>query len=1114
MSTNEQTRVSQPTSAVRNTLGKVQVPQELAEKVHQEKVQQDKLKAVKARLNFEETSQYSESGAPSRRRSLKERLGSKHARNMFGSPEPRRGNSESLRKGGPERRTVYRRLEKGVFHRLGDKGKGTSAYSNDSKHRSYHSSRRDTESCYQSSRSKEMDFVSEKRHNKRTSSRRTEVLSESEETYPFTPRIRYFDFPKTRMPSHIKTYDGSKDPEDHLKIFQAAAKTERWVMPTWCHMFNSTLTENARVWYKLECRDVKGAPECMKIFGYMHEITNPELIKRLHDKIPKSVDEMMKVTTKFLKREVAASSRERKKSFPSWKQQDAGQKQNFKKGGFWNQQRPERKQDISTLLTKTPKEILALDKGKFKPSSPMTTPVEKRNASKFCEFHGEVEHTTYECMHLKRQIEEMLKAGKLVAKQKITQTFSPESVISFPPLGEEDGTEGPMIIEAEMGGHFVHRVYVDEDRRRGTFNVSMDELHDRKVTISIQRHNKEAGSKGNPGSTVYSSRNAKIPTVGGTVTLRSSRIILLECTTVSGPGVPQPVINQVAEEKIQVAEYSKQTIAIGSTLTEERRKELWISKPVMVKKHDDNWRMCVDFKDLNKVCPKDGYPLPKIDWKPCIARSENKLHSNRKVDNRPGKRQQATKKIFQAHTIVVITDQPIKQILSNPKVAGRLLKWSFELGEHDIPYRSRTSVKGQILADLIVERPEDDSPDTPMEDKVELPDPWILFTDGLSCTDALGAGLILTNPEGIEFTYALRFRFKAINNEAEYEALIAGLRIAEQMGVKNLQAHVDSRLVANQVNGSYVAKEPGMIQYLEKVRALASTFKEFSIKQEVLAVVEDEGRTWMNPIYEYLAEGTLLDEKKKERVVRRKAGRYVVTNGVIYNRSFLGPWLHCVGPLQANYVIREIHEGSCSMHVDPKSMMAKALIYGYYWPTMHMDAKKLIRECNYCQVHRPVPRNLQQNLTPIMSPWPFYKWGIDITGPFSEGPVKVKFLIVAIDYFTKWIEAKPVATITGAQVMNNLVEISIPTWRTSEVDMIKNDEALGINLDLLEEKKEQAAIQEAKSKAKMKNTIMTGFATQVSSQETSSTKAMRQVVWKMEANLELIGKDRMRSRKH
>ncbi|GJU18359.1 reverse transcriptase domain-containing protein [Tanacetum coccineum] len=149
-------------------------------------------------------------------------------------------------------------------------------------------------------------------------------------------------------------------------------------------------------------------------------------------------------------------------------------------------------------------------------------------------------------------------------------------------------------------------------------------------------------------------------------------------------------------------------------------------------------------------------------------------------------------------------------------VTGRLLKWSFELEEHDIHYRPTMSIKGQILADFIVERPEDDPSDTPMEDEEELP-PWILFTDGSSCIDGSGAGLILTNPEGMEFTYALRFRFDATNNEAEYEALIAGLRIAEQMGIKNLQANVDSRLMANQVNGTYIGKEPGMIKYLEKV---------------------------------------------------------------------------------------------------------------------------------------------------------------------------------------------------------------------------------------------------------------------------------------------------------
>ncbi|GJX48073.1 reverse transcriptase domain-containing protein [Tanacetum coccineum] len=121
------------------------------------------------------------------------------------------------------------------------------------------------------------------------------------------------------------------------------------------------------------------------------------------------------------------------------------------------------------------------------------------------------------------------------------------------------------------------------------------------------------------------------------------------------------------------------------------------------------------------------------------------------------------KRYFQAHPIIVITDQPIQQVLSRPEVAGRLQKWSIELGEYAIHYRPRVSIKGKILADFIVERPKEESSDTLMGEEEELPEPWILFD--------------------------------ATNNEAEYEALIVGLKIMEQMGVENLQANVDSRLV-------------------------------------------------------------------------------------------------------------------------------------------------------------------------------------------------------------------------------------------------------------------------------------------------------------------------------
>ncbi|GKE98442.1 hypothetical protein Tco_0021793, partial [Tanacetum coccineum] len=176
-----------------------------------------------------------------------------------------------------------------------------------------------------------------------------------EERNPFTPQIRHFDFPRTRMPSHGNTYDGSGDPEDHLKLFQSTSKTERWEMPTWCHMFNSTLTGNAKgklspankhikdpveihhikqrdgestedfmERYKAEVLDVEGAPECMKISRFMHEITHPELIKRLYEKILRSMDKMYRVTTSFLQGEVIAFSHSRKKAPTSWRQAKVG----------------------------------------------------------------------------------------------------------------------------------------------------------------------------------------------------------------------------------------------------------------------------------------------------------------------------------------------------------------------------------------------------------------------------------------------------------------------------------------------------------------------------------------------------------------------------------------------------------------------------------------------------------------------------------------------------------------------------------------------------------------------------------------------------------------------
>ncbi|GJX66934.1 reverse transcriptase domain-containing protein [Tanacetum coccineum] len=422
------------------------------------------------------------------------------------------------------------------------------------------------------------------------------------------------------------------------------------------------------------------------------------------------------------------------------------------------------------------------------------------------------------------------------------------------------------------------------------------------------------------------------------------------------------------------------------------------------------------------------------------------------------------KRYFQAHTIVVITDQPIKQLLSKSKINGRMLKWKFELEGYDIQYRPRTSIKGQILADFIIERPDEESPDEPMAEPEELPEPWTLFTDGSSCIDGSGAGLILTNPEGVEFTYAMRFRFEATNNEAEYKALIAGLRIAEQMGVKYLQANIDSRLVANQVNGSYVAKDSGMVQYLEKVKTLASNFKEFSIKQvprsknkkadalskitstsfahlskqvlmeelkeksihekDVLTIVEEEEQTWMTPICEYLTNEILPEDKKKARVVRRKASWYTIINGTLYKKSFLGSWLRFGLPGEI------VSDNGKQFRDNPFKDWCKKLC---------------IRQC-FASVKHPQANGLVERANRSL----------------GEG-IKARLDERSKDWIGELSQHSPKAHHTNDQNPR----IGMPILRTAELDLAKNDEALGINLDLIEEKREQAAIQKVKSKAKM-----------------------------------------------
>nr|GEV52360.1 hypothetical protein [Tanacetum cinerariifolium] len=293
------------------------------------------------------------------------------------------------------------------------------------------------------------------------------------------------------------------------------------------------------------------------------------------------------------------------------------------------------------------------------------------------------------------------------------------------------------------------------------------------------------------------------------------------------------------------------------------------------------------------------------------------------------------RRYFQVHPIKVITDSPIGQVLNNSGASRRLVKWAVELGAYGIMYVSKVAIKGQVLAEFLA--------NTPIEINVTS-GAWRLYIDRASNNEGSKVGLILMAPDDVEYSYALRFNFSNSNTDVEYEALLAGLRIAKEMQVKYIHAFVDSKLVASQVNAlSKLAV--AQFDHLSK-EVLVEVLNERSIEaQEVNILVEEEGLTWMTTIRNCLEEGKLLEDPVNARTLMEKIRNYTIEDGIL-----------------------EVHMGSCGMHDGPRQT--------------------------------------------------FMKWGMDIVGSLPEGPERVKYLIVAIDYFTKWMEAKPLATITGKQVVN------------------------------------------------------------------------------------------------
>ncbi|XP_048424650.1 uncharacterized protein LOC125470149 [Pyrus x bretschneideri] len=373
---------------------------------------------------------------------------------------------------------------------------------------------------------------------------------------------------------------------------------------------------------------------------------------------------------------------------------------------------------------------------------------------------------------------------------------------------------------------------------------------------------------------------------------------------------------------------------------------------------------------------------------------------------------------FQAYSIIVLTSHPFRQILQSLDTSGRMIKWAITLEEFDISYHPKPAEKGQAVVDFIVEftYPVDISPtpkavaSSPSEAwKVEPTLPvWTLYIDGSSNQQGCGAGLVLTTPDKVAMEYAFRFKFKVSNNEAKYEAFLAGLRLAKHLGIKQINIFSDSQMVVNQVTNNFDAKDNSMAAYLAQTQLLlkhfhyqitlvpraANSYADAlarlasavedrigrKIHVELLAapstiVVEvcnlQQGDSWITPIYKFLAHGTLPNDKVQATQIRYKSTRYLIINDQLYKQGFNLPYLRCLTSAEAEIILRKIHEGVCGDYAGSRSLAHKAFRQGYYWPTLHHNAIRISRSYDKCQTYATIHHSPPEPLTPMISPWPF-----------------------------------------------------------------------------------------------------------------------------------------------
>jgi hypothetical protein len=299
--------------------------------------------------------------------------------------------------------------------------------------------------------------------------------------------------------------------------------------------------------------------------------------------------------------------------------------------------------------------------------------------------------------------------------------------------------------------------------------------------------------------------------------------------------------------------------------------------------------------------------------------------------------------------------------------------------------------------------------------------------------------------------------FSCTNNIAEYEALLLGLRKLKAMGIRRAILKTDSQVISGHIDKSSKARDPKLEKYLDTIRILEASFEGFSVKniprgenehadllaksaaqglplpsevffetikapsvelleRAVLTISPAHSEDWRTEIISFLQGNYLSDDEVYNARMEARTRPYVIIEGELYKRGVCSPLLKCLSRTKGIELMKEIHAGLCGSHIESRPLLGKVFRQGFYWSKEASDAADLVQKCENCQ---KCARDQKQplSLTQLIQPtWPLQRWGQDLLGPLPPAQGNLKYVVVAVEYFSKWIEAKPLATLTSATV--------------------------------------------------------------------------------------------------